>query len=302
MLACVCDPRFFLFRTCTGRRAPTFARVKRQEKEHRKTTTLPFLCLVTPRTAFSLAFNVARVCVCVRGSVCTCFRTCLCIPCRLPVSVRVRMYECCVTRVAFSWSRVYFVRARVTALGRDSISSVPVIAGNPFPFGLLFSSGSPSRLSTRSPLPLSLSFADSLARRKRLAEPPVARRNGERRKENEARRSWPRGHHDHGRRVAASVDTPIRIARGSCTRFLPEYRVESEKRERRLQLSSVETVAAAGLTGLLLFCSLSRVVVVAVVVVASHGVLRGKLAAVPARLVRHDAFHSLFSKIIDRIV
>lgn len=37
-------------------------------------------------------------------------------------------------------------------------------------------------------------------------------------------------------------------------------------------------------------------------VVASHRTSRGKLAAVPARLVRHDAFHSLFIKIIDRIV
>lgn len=44
------------------------------------------------------------------------------------------------------------------------------------------------------------------------------------------------------------------------------------------------------------------VVMVVIIIVASHRVSRGKLAAVPARLVRHDAFHSLFSKIIDRIV
>lgn len=48
--------------------------------------------------------------------------------------------------------------------------------------------------------------------------------------------------------------------------------------------------------------SMIAVPVVVAVVVASHQVSRGKLAAVPARLVRHDAFHSLFIKIIDRIV
>lgn len=68
-------------------------------------------------------------------------------------------------------------------------------------------------------------------------------------------------------------------------RLFPERRsAESKRRERRLEYDS----CVAG--------------VVADVVVALHRMSRGKLAAVPARLVRHDAFHSLFIKIIDRIV
>lgn len=65
-------------------------------------------------------------------------------------------------------------------------------------------------------------------------------------------------------------------------RLFPERRsAESKRRERRLEYDS---------------CVAS---VVADVVVAFHRMSRGKLAAVPAR---HDAFHSLFIKIIDRIV
>lgn len=66
--------------------------------------------------------------------------------------------------------------------------------------------------------------------------------------------------------------------------FLERRPAESKRRERRLEYDS----CVAG--------------VVADVVVAFHRMSRGKLAAVPARLVRHDAFHSLFIKIIDRLI
>lgn len=66
--------------------------------------------------------------------------------------------------------------------------------------------------------------------------------------------------------------------------FLERRPAESKRRERRLEYDS----CVAG--------------VVADIVVAFHRMSRGKLAAVPARLVRHDAFHSLFIKIIDRLI
>lgn len=65
--------------------------------------------------------------------------------------------------------------------------------------------------------------------------------------------------------------------------FLERRPAESKRRERRLEYDSCVAGVVAD-------------------VVAFHRMSRGKLAAVPARLVRHDAFHSLFIKIIDRLI
>lgn len=149
-------------------------------------------------------------------------------------------------RVSFRFvSRVYFVRARVTALDRDLVSSVPVIGRQSFSFRSPFFFYPPALLVLicrfRFPSP-------TLARRKRhsaaagIHPSPGGTGNGG--KENEAATIVVAGSRDdHGRRVARQVvwthTPPIRIVSWILHAFFfLSNRVESEKRERRLKLSS----------------------------------------------------------------